>query len=484
LLTNEQNAIVNAAERSARSGARLKVLAGAGTGKTTTLFAVAERLSTLNRKVLYLAYNRAIMLESKDRFANKADVMTLHGLAYRSMGVGKSRRLLGTIYPSVVAKALDLPEMQFGMKRFALARAILGTLSAFFTSGDLKITCQHVPAYLTTKLSDDQLGWIVSHAQQFFGMAMPNRKTDLPLTHDLYLKAWHVEGTPGLERYDTVLLDEAQDANPVIVHALSHARHAVFVGDSNQQIYSFRGAIDAMSLLAGDEMPLTQSFRWGPEIARIANKILANKQKPPKWPLRGDPLKESVVRRVDPGKRHARIYRTNNDLMQDALLLTYLKKSIAMVGDRKDLSLALESAQALREGRPDDVKHYLLRQYDSWEDAVSESNAGGSSSHAQEIQQLVRLVHSYGSRLNDLIDLLNSEQHEESADVVLTTAHRAKGREWDNVVITQDFDRVLDNSQTRDKIDLELNLLYVSVTRARQVLEIQSEVLAGYIAKR
>ena len=41
----------------------------------------------------------------------------------------------------------------------------------------------------------------------------------------------------------------------------------VLVGDPNQQIYCFRGAVNAMSLIEGSTVfYLTQSFRFGPEV--------------------------------------------------------------------------------------------------------------------------------------------------------------------------------------------------------------------------
>jgi F-box protein 18 (helicase) len=54
-LTDEQHAICQAA-RDLDVGSSLKIQAFAGTGKTTTLAAIAESLA---RKFLYLVFNRA-----------------------------------------------------------------------------------------------------------------------------------------------------------------------------------------------------------------------------------------------------------------------------------------------------------------------------------------------------------------------------------------------------------------------------------------
>src|SRR5260221_7806201 len=48
----------------------------------------------------------------------------------------------------------------------------------------------------------------------------------------------------------------------------------ISVGDPAQQIYAWRGAIDAMDAFDGHQLTLSQSFRFGPAIADEANKWL------------------------------------------------------------------------------------------------------------------------------------------------------------------------------------------------------------------
>jgi len=72
------------------------------------------------------------------------------------------------------------------------------------------------------------------------------------MLHDGYLKLYQLSN-PVLQ-YDCILLDEAQDINPVtgeIIFSQSRAFNfyskktsIILVGDSHQQIYSFRGARD------------------------------------------------------------------------------------------------------------------------------------------------------------------------------------------------------------------------------------------------
>src|SRR5215216_5677207 len=97
----------------------------------------------------------------------------------------------------------------------------------------------------------------------------------LRFTHDCYLKLWQLSD-PHLPA-DYVLLDEAQDANPVVAAIVDRQAHAqrILVGDRCQAIYGWRGAIDAMSRFHADHrLCLSQSFRFGPAIASEANKWL------------------------------------------------------------------------------------------------------------------------------------------------------------------------------------------------------------------
>jgi ATP-dependent exoDNAse (exonuclease V) beta subunit len=77
---------------------------------------------------------------------------------------------------------------------------------------------------------------------------------------------------------------------------------------------------------------------------------------------------------------------------------------------------------------------------------------------------LIRLVESIGAEA--MHRTLGLAVDEKVADVVITTAHKAKGREWDGVSLAGDF------KHPDDMDSDELRLLYVSVTRARKHLDI------------
>lgn len=72
-----------------------------------------------------------------------------------------------------------------------------------------------------------------------------------------------------------------------------------------------------------------------------------------------------------------------------------------------------------------------------------------------------------------------TSEKELDATITLTSAHKSKGLEWDFVSLYEDFaaDPLSPDLDTGRRDD-ELNLLYVSVTRAMRILAINSLVLS------
>ncbi|KAG7261818.1 hypothetical protein CRUP_022174 [Coryphaenoides rupestris] len=89
------------------------------------------------------------------------------------------------------------------------------------------------------------------------------------MTHDGYLKLWQLqEPKPCLwYQYDVIFIDEAQDCNPAIMDVLLAQRCAkVLVGDPHQQIYTFRGAVNALHTAPHTHIfYLTQGVDGSPE---------------------------------------------------------------------------------------------------------------------------------------------------------------------------------------------------------------------------
>lgn len=73
------------------------------------------------------------------------------------------------------------------------------------------------------------------------------------------------------------------------------------------------------------------------------------------------------------------------------------------------------------------------------------------------------------------------QKQEEESPLVLSTIHSAKGLEWNHVFIIQCLDGIIPSSysvEDEEQLDEELRLLYVAVTRAKDMLYLSYPVLA------
>ena len=86
-------------------GSLLVVRAYAGTGKTTTLVKYAH--NNLNSRILYIAYNRGIRDEAREKFPANVDCKTSHQLAYATIGRSYQHKLTGNLRLTDIAQAVD-----------------------------------------------------------------------------------------------------------------------------------------------------------------------------------------------------------------------------------------------------------------------------------------------------------------------------------------------------------------------------------------
>lgn len=304
-------------------GTRLVVSACAGSGKTTTLRRFAEENPA--ERMLYVAYNRAIRDEAEQKFPFNVICKTSHQLAWPTVGKYYSQRLVNTLRLTDVARALN-------SRNWLLARLTLDVLNRFMCSASAKISEELLPN------QDDCKGLqperILLSAQNIWAM-MSSRQETFPVTHDTYLKIYQLSKPDLSARYTTVLFDEAQDANPVTsAIILEQPCRVVLVGDTHQQIYRFRGADNALSapqLECADRLWLTHSFRFGPEIAEVANRLLSLKGETHKITGKGgsDHVLTMVPRTFG---HHAILHRSVCGVIRTALRWSLVGKKVFWVG--------------------------------------------------------------------------------------------------------------------------------------------------------
>ena len=450
-----------------QSGKDTKVQAPAGSGKTWLL---KQGSSTMpDRKGIYLAFNRAIADEAKATFPLNVECRTGHSLAFGAVGKKYAHRLK-PLPGFKLANEYDIGQTKIYPTKTAKGYLILDTIRNFCYSNDEELGTKHVP-FLGKKISDIELLEfsyydLPKQASKIIELMM-NENENIPITHDLYLKMWAL-GKPKINK-DFLLFDEAQDANPVILGIMQNQTHIqkIFVGDRYQQIYGWRGALNAMASVPHKHSThLSQSFRFGQPIADIANDILQKYTPEDEHPIkiRGNPCQESEIKEIT-GCPDAIICRTNGGVISH--IFSYIEKyKVYLQGGATQLISLINGAQALKEGRK--TANQELALFKTWDEVIEYSE---SSSDGKAMSVMIKLIEKYGS--STLIDLLKQTvPNARQADIVLTTAHKAKGLEWDNVKLGNDF--FYPEKKESYLAAGEVNILYVAATRALQTLDISN----------
>ncbi|XP_026723828.1 F-box DNA helicase 1 [Athene cunicularia] len=491
-LTHEQQRILN---HKIERGQIVKIIAFAGTGKTTTLIKYAEKFADLN--FLYVTFNKAVADRGKTVFPRNVTCRTFHSLAYGSVGKhyyekGKLKFLKMSAY-----SISFLIQNRKGQSLFIRGKTVLQTLETFFASSDEEICEEHTPVWFKDThgarklVSDIEKEINVKEAREIWHN-MKKLDGDVEkkykMTYDGYLKLWQLS-KPQLSGYDAIFVDEAQDCTQAIMDiVLSQTCGVILVGDPHQKIYSFRGAINTLYTMPHTHVYyLTQSFRFGPEIAYVGATILDVCKGIRNKTLVGGNQKGDVRGSME-GKITI-LSRSNFNVFEDAVRLTGRERPIKihMIGglcrfglDRIHDIWKLSQPADERKKANLVIKDSFIKKWEETEGFI------GFKDYAERVEDKdlevkIALVEKYRERIPELVQKIESShvQQQAMADYIIGTVHQAKGLEFDTVMIADDFVKVPCRSGDHQRItnfsiamypEDEWNLLYVAVTRAKKCL--------------
>ena len=461
-------------------GETLKIMAFAGTGKTTTLVEYTKKRS--NMRFLYIAFNKSVQLEAARKFPRNVTTRTTHALAFRAKGFKYKDRLVKGFRANQVMTALKL-------EKYEDARFTMDTLANYLASADPKVSHHHIPPMARGfyKKNKTALPPLVDHANTLGRLMCDGTNQAIGMLHDGYLKLYQLSAP--ILPYDCILLDEAQDINPVtaaIVFAQAQncqtqdidqeqtrkLASIILVGDGHQQIYSFRGARDTLKTFsAGKTHYLTQSFRFDNNVARVANMILKIFKQEPRQ-IAG--TKVPVKPPWDPG-HHTIIARTNATLFDRAVRL-YKQHKIGFVGGVGSYRLTiLKDVYYLYKQDHSRIKDVYINGFRSFVDLKSYARTVEDF----ELSSVCKMVEKYTTTIPSHVDRIMAQAVEgEKAAILLTTAHKSKGLEWANVLLMEDFHPLMKEGKIIDPSGVdpdEFNLIYVAMTRAMVNLRFDRE---------
>lgn len=456
-----------------------KVKARAGTGKTLTAEYIAEELPKI--EIGYMVFNKAAQLEADARMPENVNSRTGHSLAWMATFRGKKAvfvrkqtkgpfALVAEVENDrVLAPLLDLAD---GNRR-AAAFAVVNTLTQWCQTADGAPSESHVPTQTTARLESAAQRKSAAKAVAKVAMKLWERITAkgsrLPHTHDMYFKYWQLM-KPKLP-YDLMILDESQDLSAVMLDVVNQQSCQIIAfGDDQQQIYAWRGAVNAMQHIPGKVLPLTRSWRFGPEVAGMANRVLTIVGE--EWLVEGSGPPGVVIDNLNDVEADAVLCRGNAGVIRETLASLDRGKTTGVCGGTKDAVDLLYATYALYMDR--DVDHPEIGIFLDWDefDTFCDTDEG------QGYRPVRNLVLQNGTYTTILAKRLKPVEWggetvgELEAEVVVSTAHKAKGREWPSVRLCDDFSPLTEETD-EDKYELnpeEANLAYVTLTRAKSRL--------------
>ncbi|KAL7646670.1 UNVERIFIED_CONTAM: hypothetical protein RMT77_001923 [Armadillidium vulgare] len=466
----------------------VKIVAFAGTGKTTTLQKFCSERPHM--RFLLVVYNKSVQEYCSKIFPPNTQVKTAHALAFAKVGrkfnsIGKMEFNLRPMRISDILK-----KKEDAGNRYRRAGLVKKTVENFLNSADPYITLQHVPENDRdgVDLDDDyRLLVLLDDAEKVWEeMTLCTKSQKISMTQDGQLKMWQLS-KPKLSGFDVLMIDEGQDMNPTMFDVFLNQEAAkVIVGDPYQQIYSFRGATNAIqSINATHTFYLTQSFRFGPEISFVSHNILENLLNVKTKTLVGGSLQDSVLhnplQRFD-GTQRAYLCRTNLCLYKLALQLckdpSLEDKIISVNGGVEKMGLEdILDIMKLHRKAKDKINNKFIARFESLDSLIAFAENVDDKELINKIN-----MYKYSSVSTEAdIRLLRARCISSSnAHVILSTIHKAKGLEWDWVILADDM--LPDGLQAvrhdpSDSARSEINLLYVASTRAKKRLTINTAVL-------
>lgn len=558
--TVEQQLIIDGFQR----GENMVISAAAGSGKTSSYIMLAEALHKSNPdgKGVYITFNKSMADEIGEKFFYRNVLAsTIHSLANRGIRSNPQYAPLmdkldgkrELMKPYDRPKVFGVPrEVQFGVNPGpvhpktnplkvqytgqTLCTQALLAVEKWCKSADLQIEPKHV---IIRKSGKDAIGvpdemrdrfkeYVADIATRMWDDDIMSVNGKLYYSHDYYLKLYQIIGAdiPAQlnlgNRRAALFFDEAQDSRPCITDIVMQQRgkmQIVLCGDSSQAIYRFTGSMDAMRKFKEfkDFKPylLSKTFRFGPQIAAIANQVLAqiigsDVRVVPDYSINSTievvSGKSPLPTDANGDVPSAVIFRTNQQLIVSIINLlksgyrVFAHTNVDMIKQVAEDYLALMHWDKSREPKPkmkhsgmwqfksiDDIKYTLMKRAQERDAPLLPDNffieippEEEDTSDVEIEETLIPILTAIADHgPEDIIAAMESmETSESDADVVLSTIHKSKGRQWDSVLMDWTGDAI-PKAKTHTAANDELMLFYVGATRAKRKLIIPTEVFVN-----
>jgi superfamily I DNA/RNA helicase len=483
------------------------VMAGAGSGKTTTMKNALRYLSTrLHVQLFAFGHDAAAQL--------KAAVAELAALGEKSYANVRAGSFHSVCY-GAVRRHLNLPENQIRVDAGKCARILKDRLCVddagvatwrLYADFAIKLVNLAKGEGIGALVPDTEERWwaLVDHhglyldsldAEPAAGIALARRL--LGWSNDAARQGWIdfddqiylvVLWKLRLWRNDVVIVDEAQDTNPVrraVLHlTLKDGGRLYAVGDETQSIMGFTGAsVDAMARIAAEfncrELPLTVSYRCAKTIVDRARTWMPRLEPAP-GAAEGEVLDEvplhAALAQLTP--RDAILCRQTAPLVGLAYGLIARGRPCRVLG--KEIGEGL--VNLIEQQRAKGLDR-LVAKLEAWRDRetakfVAKGEEGRAEAVADRVNCVLvivealpeteRTVPALVRRISSMFE--DARKDEVQTLLTLATQHKSKGREWPQVAILRPDLNPSKAARLEWQETQEFNLMGVAATRARERL--------------
>jgi DNA helicase-2/ATP-dependent DNA helicase PcrA len=453
--------------------APLIVDAKAGTGKTSTGVLCVNAWASQFPAICAVAFNKKNAEDLKARMPEKVTSATFNSLGHRALYkvLGKSKFRIDSRKDIELARGLD------AKNSYPLSRAV-----SYAKALGIAPLVSSRPAYGLMQNTSEMWSNIGEAYDLEFDPAAANELLQLSFAAAL---TGHISFDDQLwlsvilhapfEKANLLVVDEIQDLNPLqremSRRILARDGTLLGLGDRRQAIYLWRGAsadsVDQMlQRFSASELPLNVSYRCPKavvaEAGRYVSDFYAHETAPDGEVRYWDTWKLQDLLPLA-GPNTAILCRNNAPLF--ALGMKLLRSHIPFTFAGQDFGKGLISLVERLAKTSMPIAQFLKR-LDAWKSDQIAAKPEREAKLSEQAETLLFLSSEVGST-SELISTLKALLQDRNAAIVLSSIHKAKGLEWQNVIFLDSWRIPSKYAKTTEELEQESNLAYVATTRAK-----------------
>ena len=468
----------------------------AGSGKSTTIINALSLIPS-DKKVLFIAFNKDIVESLKMKVGElpNVDIMTYHSLGYSVVreNIKKEIELDDFKYYTYVRGNADRKEDMSYTAYMSYLKNIDKLIDySRFNLAQSALEIKKVAAKYNVNLVSDECEFVVE------ALKYGQTTTNIIDYTDMVWLPYELDFKTKIHKYDWVFVDEAQDSSMVqqelFKKCLRRGARFCAVGDSSQCINAWAGA-DENAFKKFLKMPNTKefslpiSYRCPNEVINLAKKFV------PQIEAKENAIKGEIKYGVSPySPKPGDMVLCRNTYPLVKLYTDYLRVNkkafvrgkdigddfIELIERFKPLNNDMLNKSLVSNGLFRELYGYLFRTAD-----VLIENNGMTETEAYLSEPVMSIYDSILSletlsegltTTDELVNKIKTIFNEANNEAIcLTTIHKAKGLESDNVFILCPSLMPSRFAKQDWEIKSEKNLEYVAITRAKVSLQYVSE---------